>query len=73
MHSDPDPFIPHTESLALAEALRHKGEVRLAILHLFRHVEPEIPGLTSDTTLKLHLPEGWKIYRLIFEPLRQRR
>lgn len=73
VHSDPDPFIPHTESLALADALKQKGKVRLEILRLFRHVQPELPDPTFETIVKIYLPEGWKIYRLIFDLLRQQR
>jgi acetyl esterase/lipase len=73
VHSDPDPFIPHTESLALAEALGQKGKVRLEILRLFRHVQPELPDPTFETIVKVYLPEGWKVYRLIFDLLRQQR
>jgi len=73
VHSDPDPFIPHTESVALAEALGRRGKVRLEILRLFRHVQPDLPKKTLGTLLKVYLPEGLKIYRLIFDLLRQRR
>lgn len=73
VHSDPDPFIPHTESLALAEALGREGKVRLEILRLFRHVQPDFPERTLGTILKVYLPEGLKIYHLIFDLLRQRR
>lgn len=73
VHSDPDPFIPHTESLALAEALGSEGKVRLEILRLFRHVQPELPDTDLQNIVKVYLPEGWKIYWLIFDLLRQRR
>jgi acetyl esterase/lipase len=73
VHSDPDPFIPHTESLALAEALGREGKVRLEILRLFRHVQPELPDTDLRNIVKVYLPEGWKLYRLIFDLLRQRR
>lgn len=72
-HSAPDPFIPHTESLALAEALGREGKIRLEILRLFRHVQPELPDTNLRNIVKVYLPEGWKIYRLIFDLLRQRR
>lgn len=73
VHSNPDPFIPHTESLALAEVLGRKGKVRLEILRLFRHVQPELPDTDFPNIVKVYLPEGWKIYWLIFDLLRQRR
>jgi len=73
VHSKPDPFIPHTESLALAEALSRTGKVRLEILQVFRHVQPDPPRLTPRTLVQVYLPEGWRIYRLILDLLRQRR
>ena len=73
VHSDPDPFIPHTESIALADALGREGKVRLEILRLFRHVQPELPSTTLGNFLRVYLPEGLKVYRLIFNLLRQRR
>ncbi len=73
VHSDPDPFIPHTESIALADVLGREGKVRLEILRLFRHVQPELPDTTLGNVLRVYLPEGLKVYRLIFDLLRQRR
>src|SRR3990170_4868053 len=73
VHSDPDPFIPHTESLALAKALGYSGRVRLDILRLFRHVRPELPETTLGNFLRVYVPQGLNIYRLIFDLLRQRR
>jgi dipeptidyl aminopeptidase/acylaminoacyl peptidase len=73
VHSEPDPFIPHTESLALAEALGREGNVRLAVLHLFRHVRPDFPEATLRNVVSVYVPEGASIYRLIFDLLRQRR
>ncbi len=73
VHSDPDPFIPHTESVALAEALGRHGKVHLEILRLFRHVQPELPKTSFGNFFRVYLPEGMRIYRLIFDLLRQRR
>ncbi len=73
VHSDPDHFIPYTESLALADALKREGRVHLEILRLFRHVQPDLPDFTVGNLFKLYLPEGFKVYRLIFDLLRQRR
>jgi acetyl esterase/lipase len=73
VHSDPDPFIPHTESLALARALGYSGKVRLEILRLFRHVRPELPVATPTNVFRVYIPQGVNIYRLIFDLLRQRR
>ncbi len=73
VHSDPDPFIPYTESLALADTLKREGRVHLEILRLFRHVQPDLPEFTLGNLFKLYLPEGFKVYRLIFDLLRQKR
>ena len=73
VHSDPDPFLPHTESMALADALGREGKVRLEILRLFRHVQPELPDTTLGNLFRVYLPEGFKVYRLIFDLLRHRR
>lgn len=73
VHSDPDPFIPHTESLALAKALGYGGRVRLDIVRLFRHVRPELPETTLGNFFRVYVPQGLNIYRLIFDLLRQRR
>ena len=73
VHSDPDPFIPHTESLALAKALGYSGRVRLDIVRLFRHVRPELPETTLGNVFRVYVPQGMNIYRLIFDLLRQRR
>ncbi|MBI2902394.1 MAG: alpha/beta hydrolase [Candidatus Methylomirabilis oxyfera] len=74
IHSDPDPFIPHTESLALAKALAYnKAKVRLEILRLFRHVRPELPETTLGNFFTVYVPQGFHIYSLIFDLLRQRR
>jgi len=73
VHSDPDPFIPPTESMALADTLGREGKVRLEILRLFRHVQPELPETTPGNVFRVYLPEGLKVYRLIFDLLRQRR
>lgn len=73
VHSDPDPFIPYTESLALAEAMGREGKVHLEILRLFRHVQPDLPEPTLRNMVTVYLPEGWKVYRLISDLLRQRR
>ncbi len=73
VHSEPDPFIPHTESLALADALGREGRVRLEVLRVFRHVRPALPAATLGTVWNVYIPEGVNIYRLIFDLLRQRR
>lgn len=72
VHSDPDPFIPHTESLKLAEALAPSGKARLTILRIFDHVRPSFPEPTVSNILGVYLPEGTKLLRLIADLLSNR-
>jgi dienelactone hydrolase len=73
VHSDPDDFIPTTESLRLAAALESRGNVHLALLTVFDHVRPDFPGLSFSSFFRVYLPEGGKLFRLIFDLMRQRR
>jgi dienelactone hydrolase len=65
VHGVPDDFIPHTESLRLAEALPHKDRARLALLRIFSHVRPSLPRPTPSSILFVYLPEGAKFYSLV--------
>ena len=73
VHSDPDDFMPKTESLRLATALESRGNVHLALLRVFNHVRPDFPALTPDSFFRVYLPEGRKVFRLVFDLVRQRR
>ncbi|HWU39729.1 MAG TPA: alpha/beta fold hydrolase [Candidatus Acidoferrum sp.] len=73
VHSDPDDFMPNTESLRLAAALQSRGNVHLALLKVFNHVRPNFPQLSLNTFFRTYLPEGSKVFWLIFDLLRQRR
>ncbi|HEX9897654.1 MAG TPA: alpha/beta fold hydrolase [Candidatus Methylomirabilis sp.] len=73
VHSDPDDFMPKTESLRLATALESRGNVHLALLRVFNHVRPGFPVLTPDSFFRVYLPEGRKVFRLVFDLVRQRR
>jgi dienelactone hydrolase len=73
VHSDPDDFIPPTESLRLAAALQSRGNVHLALLTVFDHVRPTFPTLTLGSFFRVYLPEGSKVFWLIFDLVRQRR
>ncbi len=73
VHSDPDDFIPKTESLRLAAALESRGNVHLALLKVFDHVRPNFPKLGVESFFRVYLPEGGKVFWLIFDLLRQRR
>lgn len=62
VHSIPDPFVPHTESLKLYEALRDRGKVHLVLIRLFQHVEP-VSGIP--------VREAFTFYGFLFQVLRQ--
>ena len=73
VHSDPDDFMPKTESLRLATALESRGNVHLALLRVFNHVRPDFPSLTPGSFFRVYVPEGRKVFRLVFDLVRQRR
>lgn len=71
VHSDPDDFMPMTESLRLAAALQSRGNVHLALLKVFNHVQPNFPKVSLDSFFRVYIPEGGKIFWLIFDLMRQ--
>jgi len=73
VHSNPDEYMPLTESLRLAAALETRGNVHLAMLRTFEHVRPDFPPLTVESFFRVYIPEGGKIFWLVFDLLRQRR
>ena len=73
IHSNPDDFMPMTESLRLAAALKSRGDVHLALLRVFNHVQPNFPKLSLDSFFRIYIPEGGKVFWLIFDLVRQRR
>jgi dienelactone hydrolase len=73
VHSDPDDFMPKTESLRLAAALEARGNVHLVLLRVFNHVRPDFPALTLGSFFRVYLPEGKKVFWLVFDLVRQRR
>jgi len=72
IQSVPDDFMPMTESLRLADALKSRGHVHLALLTVFHHVQPSFPPLSLDSFFKIYVPEGGKIFALIYDVLRER-
>jgi dienelactone hydrolase len=73
VHSDSDNYLPKTESLRLAAALGSRGNVHLAVLTVFDHVRPNFPPLSVGSFFRVYLPEGGKLFWLVFDLLRQRR
>jgi dipeptidyl aminopeptidase/acylaminoacyl peptidase len=72
IHSDPDDFIPTTESLKMAAAVSPHGNIHLALLKAFNHVQPSFPKLSLDSFFRIYIPEGGKVFWLIFDLIRQR-
>jgi dienelactone hydrolase len=73
VHSDPDDYMPKTESLRLAAALESRGNVHLTLLKAFDHVRPNFPRLSLETFYRVYIPEGGKVFWLLFDLMRQRR
>jgi len=73
VHSDPDDYMPKTESLRLAAVLESRGNVHLTLLKVFDHVRPNFPKLAVDSFFRVYLPEGRKVFWLLFDLVRQRR
>ncbi len=73
VHSDPDDYMPKTESLRLAAALESRGNVHLALLRVFDHVRPNFPKLSLTSLFSVYMPEGRKVFWLIFDLVRQQR
>jgi pimeloyl-ACP methyl ester carboxylesterase len=70
VHSNPDEYIPFTESLRLAEGAPDPSRVHLAILGGFRHVRPQFPPLTWRSFWGFYLEEGRRIFWLVYRLLR---
>jgi dienelactone hydrolase len=69
-HSNPDEFIPFTESLRLAGAAPDPARVHLVVLRGFRHVRPEFPALTWSSLWNFYLGEGIRMFWFVFRLLR---
>lgn len=73
IHGAHDDFIPYTESLRLAEAARDRARVHLLITGLLGHMDPVRPSLNHRRARYRHLPEVWRVARVIRFVLAQRR
>jgi dienelactone hydrolase len=71
-HGEDDDLIPFTETLRLAQAAPHPEEVYMMILKTFSHMDPEQKPLTPKNLFSFYLPEGWKLFFLIFHLLAYR-
>jgi dienelactone hydrolase len=72
-HGTSDPLIPYTESMRLADAVKDKSRVHLAILRLFAHVDPARRSFSAKEYLTVYLPSVWQFYDLVYDLLSQQR
>lgn len=70
-HGSADPLIPYTESLRLADAVRDRKKVHVAILRLFTHVDPASKPSSVKEFITVRLPSMLQFYFLIYDLLRQ--
>lgn len=66
-HGEDDDLIPFTETLRLAQGAPDPQKMYLQILKTFSHMDPEPKPLTMKTLFTFYLPEGWKLYRLVYQ------
>jgi hypothetical protein len=66
-HGEDDDLIPFTETLRLAQVAPDPQKMYLQILKTFSHMDPEPKPLTMKTLFTFYLPEGWKLYRLVYQ------
>jgi len=71
-HGEDDDLIPFTETLRLAQAAPYPARVYMKILKTFSHMDPEQKTLTWENLFSFYLPEGWKLFFLIFHLLAYR-
>ncbi|TAK05778.1 alpha/beta hydrolase [bacterium] len=70
-HGSTDPLIPYTESLRLADAVKNRNQVHLAILRLFSHVDPARQSFSAKEFFTVYLPSMMQFYYLIYDLLSQ--
>ncbi len=65
-HGEDDDLIPFTETLRLAQAAPNPEKVFCQILKTYSHVDPDPKPLTLHSFFTHHLPEGWKLFGLVY-------
>ena len=65
-HGEDDDLIPFTETLRLAEAAPDPRKVYVQILRTYSHMDPDQKPLSIQNLFSFYLPEGWKLFRLIY-------
>ncbi len=71
-HGEDDDLIPFTETLRLAHAAPDSRKVHCQILKLFSHVDPEQKSFTTMNLISFYLPEGWKLFRIVYQVMSYR-
>jgi len=66
-HGEDDDLIPFTETLRLAQAAPDPRKVHCQILKTFSHVDPEQMPWTTKNLIYFYLPEGWKLFRVVYQ------
>jgi hypothetical protein len=72
-HGEDDDLIPFTETLRLAQAAPNFQKVHCQILKIFSHVDPEQMPWTMKNLISFYLPEGWKLFRVVYQLMSYRR
>jgi len=70
-HGSTDPLIPYTESLRLADAVKDKSKVHIAVLRLFTHVDPSERSFSAKEFFAVFLPSVFQFYALVYDLLSQ--
>ncbi|HEY3303406.1 MAG TPA: hypothetical protein VGL70_07725 [Candidatus Binatia bacterium] len=70
-HGSTDPLIPYTESLRLADAVKDKSKVHVAVLRLFTHVDPTQRSFSAKEFFAVYLPSVFQFYALVYDLLSQ--
>jgi dienelactone hydrolase len=71
-HGEDDDLIPFTETLRLAQAAPESGKAYWQILRTFSHVDSDQKPWTLKNLFFFYVPEGWKLFRLVFQLLSYR-
>jgi dienelactone hydrolase len=70
-HGSTDPLIPYTESLRLADAVKDKSRVHVAVLRLFTHVDPAQRSFSAKEFFAVYLPSVLQFYALVYDLISQ--
>jgi len=71
-HGEDDDMIPFTETLRLGQAAPNPLRVYLRILKSYSHVDPQRQPWTVKNFIGYYLPEGWKLFGLVYKLMEYR-